>query len=46
MYEKVKDEISILNDILMHTDHIIPPVTLRKKLVLLMHEAHQGQTGT
>ena len=29
-YEKVKDEISMYNGILMHADHIIPPVTLRE----------------
>ena len=45
-YEKVKDEISMYNGILMHADRIIPPVTLREKLVLLAHEAHQGQTRT
>ena len=34
------------NGILMHADRIIPPVTLREKLVLLWHEAQQGQTRT
>ena len=34
------------NGILMHADHLIPPVTLREKLVLLTHGAHQGQTRT
>ena len=45
-YEKVKDEISMYNGNLMRADRIIPPVTLREKLVLLAHEAHQGQTRT
>ena len=42
-YQSVKHELTFANEVLMRgTDQVVPPRSLRKELIQIAHEAHQG----
>lgn len=43
---QVKDEISIVNDLLYCNDMLIPPTKFRSKLIEIAHRSHPGSTMT
>lgn len=45
-YNKLKEELSIVNDVVLRSNRIIPPTTLQNKLIELAHIGHQGITKT
>jgi hypothetical protein len=45
-YKHVKDELSVLGKLVLRGTRIVIPASLRKKLLKLAHEGHQGIVKT
>ncbi|KAG1675072.1 hypothetical protein GQR58_014844 [Nymphon striatum] len=45
-FYKIKDELSVVNGILMRNDKVVVPKGLTTRIINFAHEAHQGMTRT
>jgi transposase InsO family protein len=46
IYESVRDELEVINDIVVRRGLVVPPLSLRAKALRIAHVGHQGMTKT